>query len=245
VRFVVPCLYRLVLTMGNHKISPDVKITAICLYEQQLLPLWQILQCVGFSCHTFFHTIKLFNETGEVVKPASHSRGQPRSLNHEDLSYLLQLIQHCPSWFLDDLQGLLESNRFISIHFSTIHRELERAGVSLKKLRKVAQERDKDLHADFIQRMAQYAPDEMTWMDETLKDEWTAIRCYGRSKKSLHASMKGVFVRGRRLTAVATMSIDGIIAGHVVEGSLCHADFLTFPKDAVVCLLLLLPYHYH
>jgi len=79
--------------------------------------------------------------------------------------------------------------------------------------------------------MAQYAPDEMIWMDETLKDERTAIRRYGRSKKSLHASMKGVFVRGRRLTAVAAMSIDGIITGHVVEGSLCHADFLTFCQN--------------
>jgi len=96
-------------------------------------------QDLGFSRRTFFRTIKLFNETGEVVKPASHSRGRPRSLNHEDLSYLLQLIQHCPSWFLDELQGLLESNHFISIHFSTIHCELEHAGVSLKKLRKVAQ----------------------------------------------------------------------------------------------------------
>ena len=133
----------------------------------------------------------------------------------------------------------MESNHFISVHFSTIHRELQRAGVSLKKLRKIAKEHDEGLRADFMQRVAQYAPEEMIWIDETSKDERTLIQCNGRAKKSHHASMKGVFVRGRRLTAVAALSMDGIVAGHVVEGSLCRADFLSFLEDAVVRSLLL------
>src|SRR5438128_2706915 len=129
----IHCALLVLLAMGNHMISPDVKIAAIHLYKQQLLPLQQILQCIRFPCCIFFCTIKLFNETGEVVKPASHSCGRPRSLNHKDLSYLLQVIQHCPSWFLDDLQGLLESNHFISNHFTTIHCEIKCAGALLKK----------------------------------------------------------------------------------------------------------------
>jgi len=133
----------------------------------------------------------------------------------------------------------VESNRFISVHFSTIHCELQRAGISLKKLRKIAQERDEDLHADFMRKVAQYAPEEMIWIDETSKDEQTLIRRNGRAKKSHRASMKGVFVRGRRLTAVAALSIDGIVAGHIIEGSLRRADFLSFLEDAVVCFLLL------
>jgi len=90
--------------------------------------------------------LKLFNETGEVSKPHSLSLGRPRILNHEDINYLLQLIHHQPNWFLDELQELMEHNRFISVHFSTIHRELEHAGMSLKKLCKIAQERDEDVH---------------------------------------------------------------------------------------------------
>ena len=69
----------------------------------------------------------------------------------------------------------MESNRFILVHFSTIHRELQCAGVSLKKLRKIAKERDEDLRADFMRRVAQYAPEEMIWIDETSKDEQTLI----------------------------------------------------------------------
>jgi len=225
--------------MGNRRISPDVKLAAIRLYERQLLPLRQILECVGFSRRTFFRILNLFNETGEVTKPRSLALSRPRVFNHEDLNYLLQLVYHQPNWFLDELQELVESNRFISVHFSTIHHELQRAGISLKKLRKITQERDKDLRADFMRKVAQYAPEEMIWIDETSKDEWTLIRRNGRAKKSHRASMKGVFVRGRRLTAVAALSIDGIVAGHVIEGSLRRADFLSFLEDAVVCFLLL------
>jgi hypothetical protein len=66
------------------------------------------------------------------------------------------LINHRPDWFLDELLGLLDTNRFISVHFTTIYRELERSGVSLKKLRRIAKERDEDLRADFVRIMDQY-----------------------------------------------------------------------------------------
>ena len=225
--------------MGNHRISPDIKLAAIRLYEHRLLSLHQILECVGFSRRTFFRILSLFNETGEVAKPRSLALSRPRVFNHEDLNYFLQLVYHRPNWFLDELQELVESNRFISVHFSTIHCKLQHAGISLKKLQKITKERDKDLHADFMWRVAQYAPEEMIWIDETSKDKQTLIRRNGRAKKSHCASMKGVFVRGRWLTAVAALSMDGIVAGHVIEGSLCRANFLSFLEDAVVHFLLL------
>jgi hypothetical protein len=41
---------------------------------------------------------------------------------------------------------------------------------------------------------------------------------------SMHACMRSSFVRGRRFTAVAALTTDGIIAaGQVVEGSLRRA----------------------
>src|SRR5271156_3721464 len=46
------------------------------------------------------------------------------------IDYLNHIIKHHPDWFLDELLSLLETNRFISAHLSTIHRELVRAGVS-------------------------------------------------------------------------------------------------------------------
>ncbi|KAH7921101.1 hypothetical protein BV22DRAFT_992269, partial [Leucogyrophana mollusca] len=123
-------------------ISPDVKIAALRLYEAGHIGLGDILDCVGFSRRTFFRVRKLYSETGDVVKPRSAFRGRPRKLNLEDLRYLVELIHHRPDWFLDELEALLSCNRFIAIHYTTVHRELVRAGISLKKLRKVAKERN-------------------------------------------------------------------------------------------------------
>ncbi|OAX33318.1 hypothetical protein K503DRAFT_532768 [Rhizopogon vinicolor AM-OR11-026] len=49
----------------------------------------------------------------------------------------------------------------VSYHYTTIHNTLERAGISLKKLRRVAQEHNEDLHIDYMRKMAQYSPDEL------------------------------------------------------------------------------------
>jgi hypothetical protein len=40
-------------------------------------------------------------------------------------------------------------------------------------LKRIAKERDEDMHADFIHRMAQYAPEELAFLDEVSKNERT------------------------------------------------------------------------
>lgn len=120
------------------------------LYERGLLNLDDILECCNLSESTFWRVRKLYKQTGQVSPPKSHTQGRPRILHYDDLTYLLSLVRQRPSWFLDELLELLEMNRFVSVHYTTIHRELERAGISLKKLRIIAKERNEDLRADFI-----------------------------------------------------------------------------------------------
>jgi len=125
--------------MGFCHIGRDVKLAAIRLHELDLLSLEDILQCVGFSERTFYRILALWRETGDVVKPKKTHLGRPRSLDYDDLQYLLILVCDNPDYFLDELLDLLKTNRFISVHFTTIHRELERAGVSRKKLKRSLQ----------------------------------------------------------------------------------------------------------
>jgi hypothetical protein len=93
-------------------------------------------------------------------------KGRPRLLHYSDVDYLKRLIRHHPDWFLDELQYLLQTNRFITAHFTTIHRELVRAGISSKKIKKTASERNENLRADYIGRMAQYSPEQLGFLDE-------------------------------------------------------------------------------
>ena len=198
------------------------------------MDLPDILDCLDMSESTFFRALRLFRETGNVEHPRSTTRGRPRKLHFDDLTYMIALINHRPDWFLDELLGLLDTNRSISVHFTTIYRELERSGVSLKKLRRIAKERDENLRADFVRTMGQYSPEEIGFLDEFSKDERTLHRRHGRSKRGKRVVMRGAFVRGRQVSGEGLLTLDGIVASTVVEGSMTHEKFLHFLEHSVV-----------
>jgi transposase len=221
--------------MVYRTIQRDVKIAAIQLAERQLLPLSDILLCCGISRRTFYRIMKLWKETGDVINDPPVLRGRYRTLHHTDIHYLLQLIRQNPDYFLDELLRLLKTNRFISVHFTTIYEELTRAGVSRKRLQRIALERNEALRADFIARMAQFFPEELGFIDEVSKDERTVGRRYGRSKCGTRARKSQPFVRGRRTSTVGVLSVDGFVAGTSVEGSLTKVSFLHWMEFTVVC----------
>ena len=224
--------------MPFRKISRDIKLAAIRMHEQEILPLHTILACLQISKSTFYRILDLWERTGDVIKHTYGLRGRPRLLHFEDIDYLKRLIKHRPDWFLDELLHLLATNRFISAHYVTIHRELERAGMSTKKLKKIARERNENLRADFVRHMAQYLPEQLGFLDEVSKDERTSFRTRGRSLKGTRAQKKGVFIRGRRVSAEGLLTIDGMISNTVIEGSMNRVRFLKYLELPVVCFSL-------
>ncbi len=225
--------------MPYRKISRDVKIAAIRLWELHQLTLEQILACCRISESTFYRILRLWRETGDVVSHRLPHQGRLRLLERADVDYLVELIRQNPDYFLDELLVMLDTNRFISVHFVTIYRELRRAGLSRKKLRKIAKERNEPRRAAFIARMAQYRPEEIGFIDEVSKDERTTARRYGWSRSGTRSEKSLPFVRGRRTTTEALLSLDGIVARTVVEGSMTKAMFLAWLEDVVVCTHLL------
>lgn len=220
--------------MPFRKISRDLKLAAMRMHDQGILSVPDIIDCLQIGRRTFYRILDLWRTTGDVVRHTNGVRGRPRLLHFDDIDYLRRIIRARPDWFLDELLELLETNRFISAHYSTIHRELVRAGVSTKKLKKIALERNENLRADHIRHMAQYSPEQLGFLDEISKDERTSSRSRGRSRKGTRAVKKGVFVRGRRFSAEGLLTIDGMVANTVVEGSMTRDRFLQFLEFTVV-----------
>ncbi|KIJ93202.1 hypothetical protein K443DRAFT_112427, partial [Laccaria amethystina LaAM-08-1] len=150
------------------------QLAAVKLYWGDHQSLYDILDCLNMSKSTFYRVLSLWNATGDIVRHTFGICGCPRILHFNDVDYLKQLVKAHPDWFLDELLSLLETNRFISAHFTTIHRELIHAKFSTKKLKKIAAERNENLRADFIQHMAQYDPEQLRFIDEYLKDKRTS-----------------------------------------------------------------------
>ena len=90
-------------------ISPDVKRTAIRIYENNLMDLDDILDCLDMSESTFFHALWWYQETGDIEQPKSTTCGRPWKLYFNNLTYITALINHHPDWFLDELLGLLNT----------------------------------------------------------------------------------------------------------------------------------------
>jgi transposase len=228
--------------MPFHIISHDIKIAAIRLYENELLDPEDIWDCCGFSRRMWYRILKLWHETGDVIPLRyTRKRGQPRLLDRKDIEYLLQLIQDNPDFFLDELLSLLKTNRFISVHYRTIFQELERLNVSHKKLMKIAIERDELRWVDFIARMAQYQPEELCFIDEMSRDARSIGHHFGRSRKNHCANKKQPFVRGQRTSNCSCLTLNGILATTVVEGSMTRELFVEFLEQKFVSLVSLSP----
>lgn len=221
--------------MVNRKISDDLKEAALRLQQRGRDTTEEILSIVGFSKSTLYRTERRKNLTGSVAKAQVLGRGRPRKLIHADAEYLLRLARHKPTLFLDEYRDRLERYRHLPASMATIHRTFKRARLSVKRVQKMASERDPVKRASFTCRIAQYPAHCLLPIDEVSKDDRTYARLWGRSDVGMRVEEHQPFVRKRRLSMVATLSLDeGIIASRVVEGSFSRETFLEYLRDSVV-----------
>jgi DDE superfamily endonuclease len=75
------------------------------------------------------------------------------------------------------------------------------------------------------------------FLDEAAKDERTSTRRYGYSTINQRARKSIVFVRGKRYTILPALSLDGIIAFEILEGSYTKDKFHDFILDQVVTIV--------
>lgn len=179
--------------------------------------------------------------TGNVAKAKAIGRGRPRLLQEVDNSYMLSLARHKPSTFLDEYRKRLIEYRFIPAALSTLHYAFKRAGLSVKRVQKLARERSPQKRAAFIRRIGEYPPHYLVSVDEVSKDDRTYTRLWGRAPRGERVEVHAPFVRGRRLSMLAALALDqGIIASTVVEGSFNHDLFVKFLREDLVCNFLTL-----
>ena len=176
-----PCLL-FSTTMVNHRISDDLKLAALRLKARGRDSVSKILDIVGFSKKTFYRVQGQFRHIRTVAKANAIGRGRPRKILLADTRYLVRLAHHKPTLFLDEYRSRLEWYRSLTVSMATIHRALERAGLNMKQVQKMASEQDPTRQADFIRRIAQYPANYLLPIDEVSKDDRTYARLWGRSE---------------------------------------------------------------
>ena len=82
--------------------------------------------------------------------------------------------------------------------------------------------------------MSQYSPEEIGFIDETSKDWRTTFRWNSHVRKGVCAQRRGIFVWGRHLSAISLLTLDGMEASNVIEGSFTMENFIHFLEHDVV-----------
>ena len=109
---------------------------------------------------------------------------------------------------------------------------------------KIALECNEEQCATFISRMARYAHEEIRFLNEFSKDARSVGRRYGRARKGRRAEKKQCFVQGCCTSTEGLLTLDRVVSGTVVEGSMTKRGFLQYLELVIVSFRMLLVFDY-
>ncbi|KAG7363506.1 transposase [Nitzschia inconspicua] len=183
----------------------------------------------GPKRRTIHRWYQLFREKGVVEEqdkvPMKKSRWP------EDV--LARVNEYCkshPSFYLEELKEMLEQEfpDLTNISLPTICRALN---FDLKLTRKVLTKAAREAMPAEIRNYQEklhaiYSfPGQLVFIDETSKDGRHAYRKYARSKKGSKAIVKLPWSRGKRVSVMAALNVNGFIAWESTRGTFTRSKF--------------------
>ena len=117
---------------------------------------------------------------------------------------------------------------------STLCRLLARHGFTRKKIQKVAKQRSITLRAEFMAYMSSYSRNLLVCVDETGSDHRDHARKYGYAIRGQYPVYHRLLERGPRVSAIAAMSTEGVIALDLLKGSVNSDTFIDFIRGSLI-----------
>ena len=102
----------------------------------------------------------------------------------------------------------------------------------------LAVQRDDFLRSQFVSDIALFEPEMLIFLDETGSDKRNSIRHYGYSLRGKPLISEKLLVRGKRHSAIAFMSVNGILDCKVVNGSVDGQVFYDFVQSTLLPYLM-------
>ena len=111
---------------------------------------------------------------------------------------------------------------------STICRLIQRNGLTHKRIQQVALQRSDEYRGDFMAEMDFFDISQIVWLDETGSDKRDNIRKFGYSLKGQRPVYHRLLHRGKRISAVAAICTDGLVALELNDGTFNGEKFKDF-----------------
>jgi transposase len=223
-------------TMGNRRISPDLKECALLLWELGwVLELITVSLCISRA--SIYRWRDIFAECRSTGRPQSGLVGRPRILTRAVLTAIKEVYKSEADAYLDELVWWHAIHHDIAISRSALQKNSQDAGLTRKLMHKIAQERDEEARREFLEVMHDHSAglgEEFVDVDEMSKSDHDTARRHGLSMSGERADFIENFVQGDRYSMVAAITTDGYIAMRVVLGLFDAVEFPDFITEQVV-----------
>ena len=189
---------------------------------------------LGVDSATVSRIVTRFRETGLVVKKSHPSRRAFRKLTTGVEMMILHILLCHPGIYLHEVAKELNDTLGAEVALSTICVFLKKCGFTHRRLRLSAIQRDSFLRLQFVSEVSLYDQDMMIFLDETGSDQRNAIRKYGYSIRGRPLVSEKLLVHGKRISAIAFMSVHGMLDCKTVTGSVDGAIFYDFVQTSLL-----------
>jgi hypothetical protein len=170
------------------------------------------------------------------VAPTVSNRDSIRKLSQHDeliiVGLLLQLDD--PSLCMSEICQKISMFARLEVSPATICRVIHRNGFTRKKLQQIALQRSVEYRGQFFAEAQFYDIKQFVWVDETGSDDRNRRRKFGYSLRGEPPDCHRLLFRGRRVSAIAAMSTDGVVAYDLVHGNVNGERFIQFLQGKLV-----------
>ena len=218
------------------RISRDIRARIPVLHHKYGYSVQKICVLLGIKKTLAYRTLQLHCSFGVTVE--SRQIGRRRTLTTTDISFILALLNHRHTVYLDEIHDTLWLRRGSKASTPTLTCTLHRLQFTHKDVSGKALERSDRHRAIYMNRIADIVtdPNQLMFGDEASKDERTSNRRKGWSRRGVRCVQRKCFVQGNRYSLLPIITLDGIIMHDIIQGSVTSERFVEFLRKLVVSL---------
>jgi len=198
------------------------------------LPFKTIAMNLNIAASTAYLHYKRFQNTGEVRPTSQPQRESTKKLSSRDELFVIGLFLANPTVYLYEICEQVREVFGKSVSPPTVCRLLARYGMTRKKVQQIASQRSIHYRAAFLAQMTCYKSRQLVWVDETGCDHREHVRKYGYALRGETPIYHRSLHRGRRISTIAAMAHDGIIATDFHTGSVDGDAFADFVRGSLI-----------
>lgn len=179
-----------------------------------------IAERLNIAVSTAHRIYTLFEQSGNFdPKPSNVPRPDTRKLDDFLELFIIGYVLDNPAAYLNELCKEVKDISGITVSESTICRLIRRYGITRKKIQQVALQRSTQIRGGFMATILLHKKEQFVWLDETGCDNRNYMRKYGYAVKGDTPRCRRLLTRGKRISAIAAISTEGLLAVEQTTGT--------------------------